>query len=73
MNAVSGRELDREFIQDAVQTPLMPCRVSRVLVQPSLLRKEVLAGLAEVRSKLGTPGAADRVARMASDLVGASG
>jgi hypothetical protein len=33
-------------------------------------RQEVLTGLAEVRSKLGSPGAADRVAQMASALAG---
>jgi hypothetical protein len=33
-------------------------------------RREVLRGLAEVRAKLGSPGAADRVARIASELVG---
>ena len=34
---------------------------------------EMLNGLAEVRAKLGSPGAADRVARIASDLVGPRG
>jgi hypothetical protein len=43
------------------------------LLSDSRERREVLAGLAEVRSKLGSPGAANRVARMASDLAGASG
>jgi len=32
-----------------------------------------LTGLAEVRARLGSPGAADRVARIASELVGARG
>jgi hypothetical protein len=36
-------------------------------------RGDVLNGLADVRSKLGTPGAAARVAQMASELVGARG
>jgi hypothetical protein len=44
------------------------------LLEPgSRQRQEVLLGLAEVRSKLGSPGAADRVAQIASDLVGARG
>jgi hypothetical protein len=44
------------------------------LLEPeSQQRQEVLAGLAEVRGKLGSPGAADRVARMASELVGPRG
>jgi len=45
----------------------------QLLTKGNPRRQEVLNGLAEVRSRLGSPGAADRVARMASDLVGARG
>jgi lipid-A-disaccharide synthase len=73
VNVVAGREVAREFIQDDI----VPERIAEVmagLLEPeSRQRQEVLAGLAEVRGKLGSPGAADRVARIASDLVGASG
>ncbi|MEP6550024.1 MAG: lipid-A-disaccharide synthase [Gemmatimonadales bacterium] len=73
VNVVAGREVAREFIQDEIVPAQMADTLARLLDKASPQRKEVLAGLAEVRSKLGTPGAADRVARMASDLVGASG
>jgi lipid-A-disaccharide synthase len=73
VNVVAGREVAREFIQDDI----VPERIAEAMVglldPGSLQRLEVLAGLAEVRSKLGSPGAADRVARIASDLVGARG
>jgi lipid-A-disaccharide synthase len=72
VNVVAGREIAREFIQDDV----VPSRMAEALV-PLLFdtpqRRDVLAGLAEVRSRLGSPGAANRVARMASDLAGTSG
>ena len=73
VNVVAGREVAREFIQDEIVPARMADALAPLLDMGSPQRKEVLAGLAEVRSKLGTPGAADRVARMASDLVGASG
>ncbi len=73
VNVVAGREVAREFIQDEIVPARMADALAPLLDNESSQRKEVLAGLAEVRSKLGTPGAADRVARMASELVGASG
>ena len=73
VNVVAGREVAREFIQDEIVPSRMADALAPLLDKESSQRKEVLAGLAEVRSKLGTPGAADRVARMASGLVGASG
>ncbi len=67
VNVVAGREVAREFVQDA----LVPQRVADALV-PLLgetpARAESLRGLAEVRSRLGTPGAAKRVAQIASEL-----
>src|SRR3954470_21486744 len=72
VNVVAGREVAREFIQDDI----VPAKMADALVElivDSRQRREVLSGLAEVRAKLGTPGAAGRVARMASDLAGASG
>jgi lipid-A-disaccharide synthase len=73
VNVVAGREVAREFIQDQI----VPSRIADAMVplldRTSARRREVIAGLAEVRGKLGTPGAADRVAQIASDLVGAAG
>jgi lipid-A-disaccharide synthase len=72
VNVVAGREVAREFIQDEIDPPIMADALSELL-QDGPRREEVLAGLAEVRSKLGSPGAADRVARMASGLAGPRG
>lgn len=70
VNVVAGREVAQEFIQDEI----VPSRIADVLQDlldlKSPRRREVLAGLAEVRGRLGTPGAADRVAKMASALAG---
>jgi len=70
VNVVAGREVAPEFIQDGI----VPGRIAPVLQdlldKSSPRRREMLAGLAEVRARLGSPGAAERVARMASDLAG---
>ena len=73
VNVVAGREVAREFIQDDVVPEKMADALTELLKKESPLRGEILNGLAEVRAKLGSPGAADRVARMASDLVGLRG
>jgi lipid-A-disaccharide synthase len=72
VNVVAGREVAREFIQDEIEPSAMADALSEVL-KDGPGRQEVLSGLAEVRSKLGSPGAADRVARMASGLAGPRG
>jgi len=68
VNVVAGREVAPELVQDA----LTPGRAADLLVplldERSGEHRRMLAGLAEVRGKLGTPGAAGRVARMAADL-----
>ena len=69
VNVVAGREVAEEFIQDEIVPGKMANAIDELLEPDSARRKELLAGLAEVRSKLGTPGAADRVARIISDLL----
>lgn len=69
VNVVAGREVAPEFIQNDIDPVAIAAGLSRLLDEgPS--RSAGLAGLAEVRDKLGTPGAAARVAEMASALVG---
>jgi lipid-A-disaccharide synthase len=72
VNVVAGREVVREFIQDEIIPSDMADALAEILPEGER-RSEVLAALAEVRSKLGQPGAADRVARMVSDLAGPRG
>jgi lipid-A-disaccharide synthase len=68
VNVVAGREVAKEFIQDDIVPNRMADALMELLDHRSPQRRDVLAGLAEVRSRLGTPGAADRVARMAGTL-----
>jgi len=72
VNVVAGREIAREFIQDEIVPSEMADALAELL-DDGPRRQELLTGLAVVRSKLGSPGAADRVARMASELAGPRG
>jgi lipid-A-disaccharide synthase len=68
VNVVAGKEIVPEFVQDAV----VPERVANAL-EPFLdsenpRRATMIGDLAAVRAKLGTPGAAERVAAIASEL-----
>lgn len=69
VNIVAGREIAREFVQDAVQPASMAEALLPLLDPNDVTRRSMLAGLAEVRARLGQPGAARRVAAMASALV----
>jgi lipid-A-disaccharide synthase len=73
VNVVAGREVAREFIQDDIVPGVIADEMIDLLQPGNPRRAEVLAGLADVRSRLGTPGAAERVARMASELIGTRG
>jgi lipid-A-disaccharide synthase len=67
VNVVAGREVSREFVQDAFQPGAVADAVLPLLDEHASgesARSLALAGLAEVRQRLGAPGAADRVARM---------
>jgi lipid-A-disaccharide synthase len=70
VNVVAGREVAREFIQDEIVPSEIADALEDLLDKTSPRRRDVLTGLAEVRGRLGTPGAADRVAKMASQLAG---
>jgi lipid-A-disaccharide synthase len=69
VNVVAGREVAREFIQDDLRPDDIASSIVPLLDAGSSDRQRVLEGLAEVRTRLGTPGAAHRVAQMASELV----
>jgi len=68
VNVVAGREVAREFVQDAVVPERIAEALTPLLTSGDPRRATMLEGLAEVRSRLGTPGAADRVAAIASEL-----
>ena len=69
VNVVAGREVAREFVQEDIVPRKIAVELAQLLDATSAERARVLEGLAEVRGKLGSPGAALRVAQMASDLV----
>jgi lipid-A-disaccharide synthase len=69
VNVVAGREVAREFVQEALEPNAMAVVLSPLLDANSDERQRMESGLAEVRAKLGTPGAAGRVADMVTDIV----
>jgi lipid-A-disaccharide synthase len=68
VNVVAGREVAREFIQGALQPAPVAETLERLLTDISY-RTSLIAGLHEVRDKLGTPGAAARTAAMIAGVV----
>jgi lipid-A-disaccharide synthase len=71
VNVVAGRQVAPEFVQDALRPSAVADALEPLLQPGNPVREEMRRGLAEVRAMLGTPGAADRVAAMASELAGA--
>jgi lipid-A-disaccharide synthase len=68
VNVVAGREVAKEFVQDALQPAAVANALMPMIDPGSPDRARALEGLADVRSRLGTPGAAKRVATIAADL-----
>jgi lipid-A-disaccharide synthase len=68
VNVVAGREVAREFVQDAVRPEAMAAAL-RPLLQQTPERARMREALAKVRASLGRPGAAGRVAQMAAEMV----
>ena len=70
LNIVAGREVAPEFVQDAFRPVTVAEALSPLFEHGSAPRAAMEAGLAEVRVRLGTPGASRRVAEMAAGMVG---
>ncbi|MDH4266404.1 MAG: lipid-A-disaccharide synthase, partial [Deltaproteobacteria bacterium] len=70
VNIVAGRRVVPELLQHEAKGERIAAEVLKILEDESA-RQEVLQGLAEVRDKLGTPGAAERVAQIALEMIGA--
>jgi lipid-A-disaccharide synthase len=69
VNVVAGREVAREFVQSALIPESMARAVSPLLVADSPERHQMIRDLADVRQRLGSPGASERVAEMVGSLV----
>jgi lipid-A-disaccharide synthase len=68
VNIVAGREVAREFVQEALQPAAVADALQPLLDPHSVQRKVMVERLAAVRDLLGQPGAARRVAAMALEL-----
>jgi lipid-A-disaccharide synthase len=68
VNVVAGREVAPEFLQGALRPVAVAAALRPLLDLGSAERARMLADLRAVRSALGTPGAARRVAALAVEL-----
>ena len=69
VNIVAERRVAPEFIQHALRADLVAPALLPLLDVASPERAAMLTALAEVRTKMGQPGAAARVAEMVDDFV----
>ncbi len=69
VNIIAGKKIVPELLQGDVQGNLIAAEALKIL-EDEHYRKEMLTNLAEVKQKLGAPGAAWRVAQMALQMIG---
>lgn len=69
LNVVAGREVAPEFVQDAFTTLAVADALDPLFVAGNPIRERMVQDMAEVRHTLGAPGAAARVAGMASAML----
>ena len=67
-NIIAGRTVVPELIQDEANPERIAAEVRELIVEKGKAR-EMKASLAEIRGKLGTPGASQRTARLACDML----
>ncbi len=69
LNVVAGREVAPEFVQDAFTTTAVADALAPLFDASSPARARMTDAMGEVRRLLGAPGAAGRVAQMASAML----
>jgi lipid-A-disaccharide synthase len=69
LNIVAGRTVAPEFVQDDFQTGPVAAALEPLFDHASPERRRMIDGLADVRAKLGQPGASMRVAEMAAGML----
>jgi lipid-A-disaccharide synthase len=72
VNVVAGHRIAPEFVQEALQPAAVADALQPLLDHGRPEREAMLAELARVRTSLGSPGAAARVAALAAELAGAA-
>jgi lipid-A-disaccharide synthase len=72
VNLISGRAVVPELIQDEANPERIAAEMRELLVRKDKAAEMKLA-LAEIRGKLGAPGASDRTARIACDMLSGDG
>jgi lipid-A-disaccharide synthase len=70
VNVVAGSEVSREFVQEAAQPDALAAALAPLLNADGAAHRAATTQLAEVRAKLGEPGAADRVIALIAELLG---
>ena len=68
-NLVAEREVMPELVQEEVSPETIAARIEPLLEEGSAARVNMIRGFAEVRARLGEPGAAERVAVMAEEML----
>jgi lipid-A-disaccharide synthase len=71
VNIVAGKNVAPELLQREFKGERIAAEALRIL-EDKAYRRKMVEGLSEVRKKLGTPGAAERVARIALQMVEAN-
>jgi lipid-A-disaccharide synthase len=70
VNLIAGREVVPEFLQENARPDRMAAEMEELL-EPGLRRREMIAGMREVRDLLGGPGASRRAAELLLETIGA--
>lgn len=68
VNIIAGKTIVPELIQDEANGPRIADEALSILTNDER-RREIIRDLAEIRAKLGTPGAAIRAAKLAGDML----